>query len=216
MLTRCALLLPLVVSHCRRRPDDHSLFYTCARDTIKALRNHPSLLLWCGGNEQTPAPDLCAALAATLPAAPVFPPRPGGATAAAAGSHEALLLRALQVRGELLSKTLYICFWFSSRLLPQTCRLLLRPPLVAGWPPGRGRGPGRHPPLCPRLALGRLRRRRRLLLRRPLRHPGALGLLPARLLPPCVQPRGGVRRRACGRERFGHLPGPRPCPPPPL
>lgn len=81
------------------RPDDHSLFYACARDTIKALRNHPSLVLWCGGNEQTPAPDLCAALTATLPAAPIFPPRPGG-TAAVAGGHEALLLRALQVRVE--------------------------------------------------------------------------------------------------------------------
>lgn len=39
-------------------PDDHSLFLECARDTVKLLRNHPSLALWVGGNEQIPPADI--------------------------------------------------------------------------------------------------------------------------------------------------------------
>ena len=39
-------------------PDDHSLFLTTAIDQIKMLRNHPSLYLWCGGNEHPPAEDI--------------------------------------------------------------------------------------------------------------------------------------------------------------
>ncbi|GAQ88413.1 glycoside hydrolase family 2 protein [Klebsormidium nitens] len=43
-------------------PDDHSLFLECARDTVKLLRNSPSLALWVGGNEQIPPPDINEAL----------------------------------------------------------------------------------------------------------------------------------------------------------
>jgi hypothetical protein len=43
-------------SQARRKayPDDHSLFLATAIDQIKMLRNHPSLYLWCGGNETPP------------------------------------------------------------------------------------------------------------------------------------------------------------------
>ncbi|KAM7478054.1 hypothetical protein LguiA_026267 [Lonicera macranthoides] len=43
-------------------PLDHDLFLHCARDTIKLLRNHPSLALWVGGNEQVPPDDINEAL----------------------------------------------------------------------------------------------------------------------------------------------------------
>lgn len=43
-------------------PLDHDLFLLCARDTVKLLRNHPSLALWVGGNEQTPPDDINTAL----------------------------------------------------------------------------------------------------------------------------------------------------------
>jgi hypothetical protein len=44
----------------RRRayPDNHSLFISSAIDQIKMLRNHPSLYLWCGGNEFPPPADI--------------------------------------------------------------------------------------------------------------------------------------------------------------
>lgn len=47
-------------SQARRRayPDDHSLFITSAIDQIKMLRNHPSLYMWCGGNEFAPPEDI--------------------------------------------------------------------------------------------------------------------------------------------------------------
>ena len=47
-------------SQARRQayPDDHSLFISTAIDQIKMLRNHPSLYLWCGGNEFPPPPDI--------------------------------------------------------------------------------------------------------------------------------------------------------------
>ena len=35
-------------------PLDHSLYLSCAADVMKMLRNHPSLLFWCGGNELLP------------------------------------------------------------------------------------------------------------------------------------------------------------------
>jgi len=47
-------------SQARRQayPDDHSLFIRTAIDQIKMLRNHPSLYMWCGGNEFPPPPDI--------------------------------------------------------------------------------------------------------------------------------------------------------------
>lgn len=53
-------------------PLDHDLFLLCARDTIKLLRNHPSLALWVGGNEQVPPPDLNNALKNDLKLHPYF------------------------------------------------------------------------------------------------------------------------------------------------
>ncbi len=48
-------------------PLDHSVYLSCAADMIKMLRNHPSLLFWCGGNElfpakKSPPPDIAVAL----------------------------------------------------------------------------------------------------------------------------------------------------------
>ena len=51
-------------------PLDHDLFIRSAGDTIRRLRNHPCIALWCGGNEQTPAPDIDAALQRMLPRRP--------------------------------------------------------------------------------------------------------------------------------------------------
>jgi mannosylglycoprotein endo-beta-mannosidase len=47
-------------SQARRKsyPDDHDLFLECVKDQVKMLRNHPSLFLWCGGNETPPPPDI--------------------------------------------------------------------------------------------------------------------------------------------------------------
>ena len=47
-------------SQARRQayPDDHSLFLNSVIDQVKMLRNHPSLYLWCGGNEFPPQPDI--------------------------------------------------------------------------------------------------------------------------------------------------------------
>ncbi len=42
----------------RKYPDDHALFLESAEDTIKMLRNHPSLCLWSGGNEYPPPEDI--------------------------------------------------------------------------------------------------------------------------------------------------------------
>lgn len=39
-------------------PDDHNLFLTSVSDQIRMLRNHPSLFLWCGGNETYPPLDI--------------------------------------------------------------------------------------------------------------------------------------------------------------
>ncbi|KAJ8768100.1 hypothetical protein K2173_021040 [Erythroxylum novogranatense] len=53
-------------------PLDHDLFLVCARDTIKLLRNHPSLALWVGGNEQVPPDDINNALKNGLKLHPYF------------------------------------------------------------------------------------------------------------------------------------------------
>lgn len=47
-------------SQARRReyPDEHSLFLATITDQVKMLRNHPSLMIWCGGNEYPPPPDI--------------------------------------------------------------------------------------------------------------------------------------------------------------
>jgi len=42
----------------RQYPDDHKLFLESAVDMIKMIRNHPSLAIWCGGNEITPPEDI--------------------------------------------------------------------------------------------------------------------------------------------------------------
>jgi mannosylglycoprotein endo-beta-mannosidase len=42
----------------RNYPDDHTLFLKSAADQIKLVRNHPSLAMWCGGNEITPPQDI--------------------------------------------------------------------------------------------------------------------------------------------------------------
>lgn len=44
----------------------------CARDTVKLLRNHPSLALWVGGNEQVPPDDINTALKNDLKLHPYF------------------------------------------------------------------------------------------------------------------------------------------------
>jgi hypothetical protein len=51
-------------SQARRKayPDNHALFLESAIDQIKMLRNHPSLYLWCGGNETLPPLDIRTAL----------------------------------------------------------------------------------------------------------------------------------------------------------
>ncbi len=47
-------------SQARRKayPDDHALFLESVADQVKMLRNHPSLFLWCGGNETPPPADI--------------------------------------------------------------------------------------------------------------------------------------------------------------
>ena len=50
----------------RSYPDDHRLFITALEDQIKMLRNHPSLAIWCGGNEIRPPADVLQALKDTL------------------------------------------------------------------------------------------------------------------------------------------------------
>jgi mannosylglycoprotein endo-beta-mannosidase len=51
---------------------DHDLFLLCARDTVKLLRNHASLALWVGGNEQVPPIDINSALKNDLKLHPMF------------------------------------------------------------------------------------------------------------------------------------------------
>lgn len=47
-------------------PLDHKLFLDCAKDTILRLRNHPSLAIWCGGNEMYPCEEIYGGLVALL------------------------------------------------------------------------------------------------------------------------------------------------------
>jgi mannosylglycoprotein endo-beta-mannosidase len=42
----------------RKYPNDHTLFLHSVTDQVKLVRNHPSLAIWCGGNEITPPEDL--------------------------------------------------------------------------------------------------------------------------------------------------------------
>jgi len=42
----------------RKYPDDHTLFLNSVADQVKLVRNHPSLAIWCGGNEITPPEDI--------------------------------------------------------------------------------------------------------------------------------------------------------------
>ncbi|KAF5195275.1 Mannosylglycoprotein endo-beta-mannosidase [Thalictrum thalictroides] len=59
-------------------PLDHGLFLVCAMDTIKLLRNHPSLALWVGGNEQIPPDDINISLKNNLKLHPYFESLGGG------------------------------------------------------------------------------------------------------------------------------------------
>ena len=42
----------------RKYPDDHALSLISMADMIKMVRNHPSLAIWCGGNEIPPPTDI--------------------------------------------------------------------------------------------------------------------------------------------------------------
>jgi mannosylglycoprotein endo-beta-mannosidase len=46
----------------RKYPDDHRLFIDACADQVLMLRNHPSLALWCGGNEIRPPADILHAM----------------------------------------------------------------------------------------------------------------------------------------------------------
>ncbi len=50
----------------RKYPDDHALFLESLEDQIKMLRNHPSLAIWCGGNEIRPPADVLVPLRDSL------------------------------------------------------------------------------------------------------------------------------------------------------
>lgn len=62
-------------SQSRRKayPDDHNLFLESAIDQIKMLRNHPSLYIWCGGNETYPPADILKALEKNI--FPIYDPK---------------------------------------------------------------------------------------------------------------------------------------------
>ncbi|HLF34147.1 MAG TPA: glycoside hydrolase family 2 TIM barrel-domain containing protein [Cyclobacteriaceae bacterium] len=49
-----------------RYPDDHGLFIASVVDQVKMIRNHPSLTIWCGGNEVTPSNDINEVIVDTL------------------------------------------------------------------------------------------------------------------------------------------------------
>jgi hypothetical protein len=50
----------------REYPDNHSLFINSLADQVKMLRNHPSLYMFCGGNEFPPPPELDLRIRRTL------------------------------------------------------------------------------------------------------------------------------------------------------
>ncbi len=62
-------------SQARRKayPDNHDLFLESVTDQVRMLRNHPSLYLWCGGNETLPPEDILKALKAYI--LPRFDPK---------------------------------------------------------------------------------------------------------------------------------------------
>jgi mannosylglycoprotein endo-beta-mannosidase len=62
-------------SQARRKayPDNHDLFLESVIDQVRMLRNHPSLYLWCGGNETLPPDDILNALEKEI--FPVFDPK---------------------------------------------------------------------------------------------------------------------------------------------
>jgi len=50
----------------REYPDDHELFIRSVVDQVKMIRNHPSLAIWCGGNEIGPPDDIVTIMNDTL------------------------------------------------------------------------------------------------------------------------------------------------------
>lgn len=50
----------------RNYPDDHWLLVTSMADQVRMLRNHPSLAIWCGGNEIRPPADVLTPLRDSL------------------------------------------------------------------------------------------------------------------------------------------------------
>jgi len=50
----------------RNYPDNHRLFLESLEDQVKMLRNHPSLAIWCGGNEIRPPADILVPLRDSL------------------------------------------------------------------------------------------------------------------------------------------------------
>ena len=50
----------------REYPDNQTLFVKSFADQVKMLRNHPSLFMWCGGNEFPASPELDARIRRTL------------------------------------------------------------------------------------------------------------------------------------------------------
>lgn len=50
----------------RKYPDNHKLVLESAADMIKMIRNHPSLAMWCGGNEIAPPEDILVPLRDSL------------------------------------------------------------------------------------------------------------------------------------------------------
>jgi hypothetical protein len=50
----------------RKYPDDHDLFIRSVVDQVKMIRNHPSLAIWCGGNEIGPPEDIVTIMKDTL------------------------------------------------------------------------------------------------------------------------------------------------------
>jgi mannosylglycoprotein endo-beta-mannosidase len=50
----------------RMYPDDHGLFIKSVVDQVKMIRNHPSLAIWCGGNEIGPPEDIVRIMKDTL------------------------------------------------------------------------------------------------------------------------------------------------------
>ncbi|MBR9998569.1 MAG: glycosyl hydrolase [Cyclobacteriaceae bacterium] len=50
----------------KKYPDDHDLFVVSVIDQVKMIRNHPSLAIWCGGNEIGPPEDIVKIMKDTL------------------------------------------------------------------------------------------------------------------------------------------------------